>query len=85
MREEQSNMSKLFSPFGRWTEQYVKVKRGNESEWDDCIKAEIGIVNEMIALVNYNFATITHLPWSGNRENVFPFFKSENLIIGGEN
>ena len=30
MREEQSNMSKLFSPFGTRTEQYVKVKRGNE-------------------------------------------------------
>ena len=52
MREEQSNMSKLFSPFGRWTEQYVKVKRENESEWDDCIKAEIGIVHVTVGSVS---------------------------------
>ena len=32
MREEQSNMGKLFSPFGTRAEQYVKVKSRNESE-----------------------------------------------------
>ena len=35
------DMRKLFSPFGTRTEQYVKVKRENESEWGDGAKAEI--------------------------------------------
>ena len=52
MREEQSNMSELFSPFGSWTEQYVKVKRGNESEWGDCIKVEIGIVHVIVCSIS---------------------------------
>lgn len=38
MREERSNISKLFSPFSTRTEQCVNVKRGNESEWTFALK-----------------------------------------------
>ena len=41
VKNRADDMRKLFSPFGSRTEQYVKVKRENESEWDDCTKDEI--------------------------------------------
>ena len=41
VKNRADDMRKLFSPFGTRTEQYVKVKRENESEWGDCTKAEI--------------------------------------------
>ena len=41
MKNRADDMRKLFSPFGTRTEQYVKVKRENESERGDGAKAEI--------------------------------------------
>ena len=41
VKNRADDMRDLFSPFGTRTEQYVKVKTENESEWGDCTKAEI--------------------------------------------
>ena len=41
VKNRADDLRKLFSPFGPGIEQYVKVKRENESEWGDCTKAEI--------------------------------------------